>query len=41
MAYFNAGVFYAMASIGPAVGYVVGGQTLQIFTDFHTVDANE
>ncbi|CAG0922011.1 unnamed protein product [Notodromas monacha] len=35
------GVFYAMASVGPAVGYVVGGQTLQIFTDFDSLDAQK
>lgn len=27
-----------MTIIGPAVGYVLGGQLLQIYTDFMTVD---
>ncbi|XP_031617011.1 solute carrier organic anion transporter family member 4A1 isoform X2 [Contarinia nasturtii] len=32
------GIYYTMTIIGPAVGYVVGGQLLQIYTDFLTVD---
>lgn len=34
------GIYYTMAIIGPAVGYVVGGQLLLIYTDFMTVDSN-
>lgn len=30
-----------MAIIGPAVGYVLGGQLLLIYTDFVAVDAAE
>lgn len=30
-----------MAIIGPAVGYVLGGQLLLIYTEFMTVDASE
>ncbi|XP_041975302.1 solute carrier organic anion transporter family member 4A1 isoform X2 [Aricia agestis] len=33
------GVYYTMAVVGPALGYVVGGQMLKIYTDFATVDA--
>ncbi|XP_030080317.1 solute carrier organic anion transporter family member 4A1 [Drosophila hydei] len=33
------GIYYTMAIIGPAVGYVLGGQLLLIYTDFVTVDA--
>ena len=28
-----------MAVIGPAMGYVIGGELLKIYTDFLTVDA--
>lgn len=33
------GVFYMMATVGPALGYVVGGQLLRVYTDFLTTDA--
>ncbi|XP_061385578.1 solute carrier organic anion transporter family member 4A1 isoform X1 [Danaus plexippus] len=33
------GVYYTMAVVGPALGYVVGGQMLQLYTDFLTVDS--
>ncbi|XP_036321065.1 solute carrier organic anion transporter family member 4A1 [Rhagoletis pomonella] len=33
------GIYYTMAIIGPAVGYVLGGQLLLIYTEFMTVDA--
>ncbi|XP_055850683.1 solute carrier organic anion transporter family member 4A1 [Episyrphus balteatus] len=33
------GIYYTMAVIGPAIGYVLGGQLLQIYTDFLTVDS--
>lgn len=32
------GVYYTMAVVGPALGYVLGGQLLKIYTDFVTVD---
>lgn len=33
------GVYYTMAVVGPALGYVVGGQMLTIYTDFMSVDS--
>ncbi|CAK1601566.1 unnamed protein product [Parnassius mnemosyne] len=33
------GVYYTMAVVGPALGYVLGGQMLNIYTDFPTVDS--
>lgn len=30
-----------MAIIGPALGYVVGGELLKLYTDFITVDPSE
>jgi len=36
-----AGVFNAMAVIGPAVGYVFGAMSLKIFTDFYIFTSNE
>lgn len=35
---FFAGIYYTMTIIGPAVGYVAGGQLLLLYTDFLTVD---
>ncbi|XP_037960729.1 solute carrier organic anion transporter family member 4A1 [Teleopsis dalmanni] len=35
------GIYYTMAIIGPAVGYVLGGQLLLIYTDFMSVDAEQ
>lgn len=32
------GIYYTMAIIGPAIGYVVGGELLKLYTDFLTVD---
>ncbi|XP_020290841.1 solute carrier organic anion transporter family member 4A1 isoform X2 [Pseudomyrmex gracilis] len=32
------GIYYTMAIIGPALGYVVGGELLKIYTDFITID---
>lgn len=34
------GVYYTMAVVGPAMGYVIGGQMLTIYTDFLTVDSD-
>ncbi|XP_038207850.1 solute carrier organic anion transporter family member 4A1 isoform X1 [Zerene cesonia] len=33
------GIYYTMAVLGPALGYVVGGQLLYIYTDFATVSS--
>lgn len=35
------GIFYTMAVVGPAMGYVLGGQLLRVYTDFLIVDAAE
>ncbi|XP_078038215.1 organic anion transporting polypeptide 26F isoform X5 [Augochlora pura] len=35
------GIFYTMAIIGPAMGYVVGGELLKLYTDFVTVDPSK
>ncbi|XP_054743185.1 solute carrier organic anion transporter family member 4A1 [Anastrepha obliqua] len=35
------GIYYTMAIIGPAVGYVLGGQLLLIYTEFMTMDASD
>ncbi|KAI5632854.1 organic anion transporter polypeptide (OATP) family domain-containing protein [Phthorimaea operculella] len=32
------GVYYTMAVVGPALGFVLGGQMLKIYSDFVTVD---
>ena len=32
------GLFYAMAVLGPALGYICGGLLLTVYTDFHAVD---
>ncbi|XP_024944928.1 solute carrier organic anion transporter family member 4A1 isoform X2 [Cephus cinctus] len=34
------GIYYTMAIIGPALGYVVGGELLKFYTDFLVVDAS-
>ena len=34
------GIFYTLALIGPAVGYILGGYFLSIYTDFDTVDTS-
>ena len=33
-----AGIFYSMAIIGPAVGYLIGGEFLKRYTDLYSVD---
>ncbi|XP_075151621.1 organic anion transporting polypeptide 26F [Haematobia irritans] len=35
------GTYYTMTMLGPAVGYVLGGQLLLIYTDFVQVDTSE
>lgn len=35
------GVYYATAIIGPALGYVLGGQMLELYTDFLSVKPSE
>lgn len=32
------GTFYAMAIVGPAIGYVLGGELLELFCDIGSVD---
>lgn len=32
------GIYYTMTIIGPAVGYMAGGQLLLLYTDFMTVN---
>ncbi|XP_008554726.1 solute carrier organic anion transporter family member 4A1 isoform X1 [Microplitis demolitor] len=32
------GIYYTMAVIGPALGYVIGGELLKLYTDFLTTD---
>lgn len=34
------GIFYAFATFGPAVGYIVGGQMLTIYVDFNEPESN-
>lgn len=34
------GVFYAMAIIGPALGYLMGGEMLKRYTDIDSVDVS-
>ena len=35
------GIFFAVAIFGPAVGYILGGYFLSLFTDFDSVDSSE
>ncbi|EDW77984.2 uncharacterized protein Dwil_GK24772 [Drosophila willistoni] len=35
------GIYYTMATVGPAIGYVLGGQLLLIYTDWMTVDPTQ
>ena len=41
MSAFYMGIFYSMAIIGPAVGFILGGYFLSIYTDFRSVDVDE
>lgn len=34
MSHCYAGIYYTMALIGPAAGYIIGGQLLLFYTDF-------
>ena len=34
------GVLYAFATLGPALGYIVGGQFLNIYVDYHVSDSD-
>jgi hypothetical protein len=36
-----AGIFMAMSVIGPAIGFVFGAATLEIFTDFYLFSKDE
>ena len=35
------GIFYAMTVLGPAVGFILGGLMLSLYTDFHRVNDGE
>ncbi len=35
------GIMTGTATLGPALGYLVGGMMLDTYTDFREVDANE
>ena len=35
------GIFQSVGTLGPALGYLVGGMFLDIYTDFTSVDADE
>jgi len=37
----HAGVFNAMAIVGPALGYVFGALSLKVFTDFYILNSDE
>jgi len=39
--YCTAGVFNAMAVIGPALGYVFGAMSLKVFTDFYIFTSDQ
>ena len=34
------GFLYAASTVGPAVGYLLGGMLLNIYTDFRVVDVD-
>ncbi|KAK3598165.1 hypothetical protein CHS0354_008840 [Potamilus streckersoni] len=34
------GVMYAFATLGPALGYIIGGQMLNVYVDFNRVDSS-
>jgi organic anion transporter 4A len=36
-----AGIYYTTAIVGPALGYVLGGQLLTVYTDYLSVDPAE
>ncbi|XP_046442239.1 solute carrier organic anion transporter family member 4A1-like isoform X1 [Daphnia pulex] len=35
------GIFYGSTMLGPALGYIAGGQLLRLYVDFDTISANE
>ncbi|XP_053383119.1 solute carrier organic anion transporter family member 4C1-like isoform X2 [Mercenaria mercenaria] len=35
------GILYAFATLGPAMGYIIGGQLLEIYVDFDTVPSSD
>ena len=39
--YLCLGVMYACSTLGPAIGYIVGGQLLTIYVDYGRVDLDK
>jgi len=35
------GIMYAFATLGPALGYIIGGQLLNIYVDFDSISTAE
>ena len=35
------GIMYAFATLGPAMGYIIGGRFLDIYVDFDQIPSNE
>ena len=40
-AYIILGIFYASTTIGPALGFTLGGQLLRVYVDFFTISADQ
>ena len=38
---FFSGILYAFATLGPAMGYIIGGQFLDIYVDFDQIATHE
>ena len=36
--FFISGIFYACSALGPAIGFVIGGQCLSLYVDFYRVN---
>ena len=41
MFFFISAIFYSAGVLGPALGYIGGGQLLNIWTEFDRVDVNK
>lgn len=35
------GIFYACTTLGPALGFTIGGQLLRIYVDFFSISADQ